>query len=524
MPPSPQIVPLEPQSGRTNFNEKDATLSITQSQHDAKSVPSSNEPYSTFSAGTRTYLTYSLGIIMILSTLTATIYFPLIPALSIHFDVSIQAINLTVTVYAICQAISPGVFASLADSYGRRPILLVLVLIYVLGSLGLALNKNSYAALMALRAVQSLGGSAIPPIAYGIVADVAVVSERGKMLGPMLATCNAISAIGPVIGGAIALKTGGHTWVFVTLLVIAFLCFLAVGFTIPETARSVVGNGSIPAHGIWRTWASIFLSSQKHDNILHPNAARVPAVKATQSLRRVVDSLRIVLHPDAAVILWMIASSYGIYYTFQVIIPVIFADIYHYNQLEIGLVFLPGLAGMTIGGILAGKLLDANYAKEARANNIAIAPKEEMNLVDFPLEHARYRLIVPFICLETALIAGYGWAVQRHVHPAVPIIMQFFICALSTLLSHTASALLVDVFPNVPSTAYASGQLARCGYSAASAAIIEPLVKAVGRGWYFTIFSLVTGVSCFGCVVVSRWKGMEWRRKRLLGSVASPVL
>jgi MFS family permease len=80
---------------------------------------------------------------MILPTLTGTIYFPLIPALSIHFNVSNQAIYLTVTVYAICQAISPGVFASLADSYGRRPMLLALVFIYVLGSLGLVLNKNS---------------------------------------------------------------------------------------------------------------------------------------------------------------------------------------------------------------------------------------------------------------------------------------------------------------------------------------------------------------------------------------------
>jgi MFS family permease len=523
MPPSPQILPLAPQPGRSEIDEKDASSSTTQKEDDTKSIPSSNEPYSTFSERTRTYLTYALGIIMILSTLTATIYFPLIPALSKHFNVSIQAINLTVTVYAICQAVSPGFFASFADSYGRRPILLVLVMIYVLGSLGLALNKNSYAALMALRAVQSIGGSAIPPIAYGIVADVAVVSERGKMLGPMLATCNAISALGPVIGGAIALKTGGHTWVFITLLIIAFLCFLAVGFMVPETARSVAGNGSKTVHGIWRTWANVLLPSNKQENIPSPDETRVSAVKACQSLRRVVDSLRIVLHPDAAVILWMIASSYGIYYTFQVIIPVIFAEIYHYNQLQIGLVFLPGLAGMTIGGMIAGKLIDANYAKEARKQNIAISSKDKTNLIDFPIEHARYKMIIPFICVETALVAGYGWAVQRAVHPAVPIIMQFFICALSTLLSHTASALLVDVFPDVPSTAYASGQLARCGYSAASAAIIEPLVNAVGRGWYFTIFSLVTGLNCFWCVIISRWKGMEWRRKRSLGRGGSLV-
>jgi MFS family permease len=516
MPPSPHITPLPQQPCSNEVVDKIKSPPSLQEKTFSIQIPGSDEHYTAFSAGTRTYLTYSLGIVMILSTLTATIYFPLIPALSIHFDVSIQAINLTVTVYAICQAISPGVFASLADSYGRRPILLALVLVYLLGSLGLVLNKDSYPALMASRAVQSLGGSAIPPIAYGIVADVAVVSERGKMLGPMLATCNGISAVGPVIGGAIALKTGGHRWVFVTLLIIAFLCFLTVGFTIPETARSVAGNGSQTVHGIWRTWANLLSRGGKQKNASALDETKTPVIKASQSLRRVIDSVRIVFYPDAAVILWMIACSYGIYYTFQVVIPVIYADVYHYNQLQIGLVFLPGLAGMTIGGIIAGKLIDANYVKEAREQNIDVSQKEKISLIDFPIEHARYRMIIPFICIETALVAGYGWAVQRAVHPAVPIIMQFFICALSTLLSHTASALLVDVFPGVPSTAYASGQLARCGFSAASAAIVEPLVKAVGRGWYFTIFSLVTGLCCFGCVIISRWKGKVWRRKRFL--------
>lgn len=35
-------------------------------------------------------------------------------------------------------------------------------------------------------------------------------------------------------------------------------------------------------------------------------------------------------------------------------------------------------------------------------------------------------MIVPFIVVEAAIVAGYGWVVQQRVHPAVPIIMQFF--------------------------------------------------------------------------------------------------
>ncbi|KAL9597353.1 MAG: hypothetical protein Q9179_004291 [Wetmoreana sp. 5 TL-2023] len=392
--------------------------------------------------------------------------------LSTHFSVSIQAINLTVTVYAICQAISPSFFAPLADAFGRRPVLLGLISLYAAASLGLTLSQHSYAALMVFRALQSIGGSATPSIAYGIVADVSVVSERGKMLGPMLSTCNAISALGPVIAGAIALRTSGYTWVFLALLIIAVISLLLVEPRLQEDGKPV-----------WRPLSAFI-------------------------------SLRLVLYPDAAAVLCMIASSYSVYYTFQVAIPTTFDEIYGFNALEVGLGFLPSLAGMIIGGIIAGKLVDRNYAKTARECNVNVDRRKGEDLRDFPIEKARYRNCLPFLSLETASVLGYGWVVHSHVHPSVPLIMQFFICAVSTLLSHTASALLVDIFPDTASSAYASGQIARCAVSAASAAVLQPLVDAVGRGWYFAIFAFSIGISGLGSVAASRSKGMRWRQKR----------
>ncbi|EHK27170.1 uncharacterized protein TRIVIDRAFT_217764 [Trichoderma virens Gv29-8] len=354
--------------------------------------------YSVFPLTLRTYLTYFLGFAMILSTLTATIYFPLIPILSTQLQVSIQAINLTVTVYAVAQALSPAFFASLADSIGRRPVLLCLVTLYAIPSLGLALNRTSYPALLTLRALQSIGGSAIPSISYGIVADIAPVAERGSMLGPMLSTCNGISAIGPVIGGAVAHGTKGVRWVFLSLFIVAAVCLVLVGFTLPETARTVVGNGSVPAVGIWRTWWSVLRSkrSQKGDGSDEPNPGKK---RQAWRISNTFASFRIILYKDAAFVLWMVASSYSVYYTFQVAIPVIFSEIYKYNELEIGLVLLPGLAGMTIGGIIAGKLLDRNYAITAKNHNVEAPEKNETSRIDFPLEVARYRNCFAFILI-----------------------------------------------------------------------------------------------------------------------------
>lgn len=241
--------------------------------HDSDDISSEAEEYSVFPKSTITYLTYLLGCVMLLSTLTATIYFPLIPMLATNFSVSIQAINLTVTVYAICQAISPGVFASLADAFGRRPVLLVLIGVYTAASLGLALNKSSYGVLMALRALQSIGGSATVP---------------------------AISAIGPLIGGAVAQGTGGFEWVFMALLIIAAMLFVVTGLTLPETSRNLIGNGTKPAHGIWRTWWSCpHMKPIDPHTREKPDSREGPASSLHWKTLSIFASLRIMLYPDA---------------------------------------------------------------------------------------------------------------------------------------------------------------------------------------------------------------------------------
>ncbi|KAK4446798.1 major facilitator superfamily domain-containing protein [Podospora aff. communis PSN243] len=445
-----------------------------------------NNAYSAFTRSTRLYITYLLGFTMTLSILTATIYFPLIPLLS-----------------SVLAAISPGIFASLADTSGRRPVLLGLVGLYVLASLGLTLNKGNYHLLVAMRALQSVGGSPMPAIGYGVAADLSPTAERGKMIGAMMGFCNGLSAVGPVIAGVLASSTGGYVWVFVVLVVISGVTFVLIGFTMPETARVVVGNGEAEVKGLGRTWWSLLTRRRGRRAAGREIESRREGERPRWRPLSMLVSLRIILYPDAAAVLWVVASSYCVYYTFQVAIPTIFDDIYGYNDLFIGLAFLPGLAGMTIGGIVAGRLVDHNYARTAEKHNVDPEMRKSahgIRLGDFPSELARHRRCEPFLLLQILLVAGYGWAVYFRLHPAVPLVMQFLCCFMSTLLSHTASALLVDIFPDSSSSAYASGQIMRCGLSAASAAALQPLVDAVGR---------------LCAVRVSKIKGMGWRRKRL---------
>ncbi|KAL8702140.1 MAG: hypothetical protein Q9224_000144 [Gallowayella concinna] len=171
---------------------------------------SSAPHYTVFTSSHRRLITLILILTMLASPLTATIYLPLLPLLVDHFQVSPQAINITLTLYIVFQALSPLLFATASDTFGRRPIYLVTFSLYTLASLGLVLNRSSYAGLLVLRALQSLGASAVLAIAYGVVADLCVPSERGAMQGLVMGAANLAVCIGPVVGGWIALGSGSY--------------------------------------------------------------------------------------------------------------------------------------------------------------------------------------------------------------------------------------------------------------------------------------------------------------------------
>lgn len=83
-----------------------------------------------------------------------------------------------------------------------------------------------------------------------------------------------------------------------------------------------------------------------------------------------------------------------------------------------------------------------------------------------------------------------------------------------TFRLHTCNTLLVDIFQDKPSAAAASGNIVRCGLSAAGIATMEPLMQRMGLGWYFTLLSVLGAVvGLASCEVIKR-KGMDWRLAR----------
>ncbi|KAL9614135.1 MAG: hypothetical protein Q9167_001345 [Letrouitia subvulpina] len=488
----------------------------------------SSTPYTTFTRNEKRLLTLHMGLAAITSPLTATIYFPLLPLLRSHFHTSAQSINITLTIYIIFQAVSPAIFGPLSDSLGRRPVYLLTLSLYVVGNLGLAVNKHSYSILLFLRAVQSLGASAAFAVSYGVVADVCVPSERGRMLGPVSMALNLGACVGPVVGGWVAYTSGSYEWVFWVLVIIGAVLLLSVGALLPETARTVVGDGSRRKRqsGWEESWYNIckhWLRRHK-ENSSNGENEKQPENMDENFNRSFLQRCRIakpwaclgmIFHLDTFLVLWMHGFFYTVDYSLVAAVPDIYKSIYHFNELQIGLSYLPRGAGIIIGGYCVGKVMDHNYKVTAKKIGWTVNKVAGDDLNNFPIERARSRGSLWLLIISTATLVGYGWAVSKHVQVSVALILQFIQGFWGTYFYTTYNTLLVDVFPESPSTAAAAASITRCAMAAAGVAVLQPLLDAAGRGWYFTLLGLWSGG--FGAVAV--WliqrKGMQYRTRRM---------
>ena len=491
-------------------------------------------PYTVFTRNQKRRLRLLLGVASITSPLTATCYFPLLPLLRTHFETSAQAINLTLTIYIIFQALSPAVFGPFSDSIGRRLVFLVTLALYAFGNLGLALNKSSYAALLVLRALQSLGASAALAVSYGVVADVCVASERGRMLGPVSMALNLGACVGPVIGGSVAWSSGSYDWVFWSLVIVGVVLWLGVGLLLPETARILVGNGGPDVERYWweESWSSVLMrwlfpqkGNAKTKNQEGENRGDNPVSSRKSILQQCrfvnpLACLQVMFHLDTFFALWMQGSFYVVDYAVVAVMPDIFKDIYHFNELQIGLTYIPRGVGIIAGGFCIGKVMDYNYKTVARKIGWNIDEVAGDDLQHFPIERARARGSYFLLIISTAVLVGYGWAVTKHAHLAILLVLQFIQGSMGCCFYNIYNALLVDVFPESPSTAAAAASIVRYAMAAAGVAILQPLLAAMNRGWYFTSLGIWSGGCGALAVLVIESKGMSWRTRRIKGKSA----
>ena len=140
-----------------------------------------------------------------------------------------------VTIYLLTSTISGPIYGKLSDLFGRRPIIIFAVSLFLIASV-LAGLSQSMEQLILFRGLQGLGGGAIFPVALAVVADLYTPSERGKYLGLFGAVFGVSFLIGPAIGGLITDTIGWH-WIFFVNVPIGLISLVIISRLLPAIKR-----------------------------------------------------------------------------------------------------------------------------------------------------------------------------------------------------------------------------------------------------------------------------------------------
>ena len=192
----------------------------------------------------RQTITVMVGLMlgMFLSSLDQTIVSTSIYTIANDLDgLSLQA--WATTAYLITSTVTTPLYGKLSDIFGRRPLYLAAIVIFLAGSL-YAGSVHSMTELAIARGIQGMGAGGLLALALTIIGDIVPLKDRAKFQGYFMSVFGISSVLGPVVGGAFAgsqniLGFDGWRWVFFINLPIGLAALVVVFLYLHLPARHV---------------------------------------------------------------------------------------------------------------------------------------------------------------------------------------------------------------------------------------------------------------------------------------------
>src|SRR3954447_2206697 len=180
--------------------------------------PTGRELYTVFAA---------LMLGMFLAALDQTIVSTALPTIVGDLG-GLEHLPWVVTSYLVASTASTPLYGKLGDMYGRKPVFLAAIVIFLCGSM-LAGLSQSMGQLIAFRAIQGIGAGGLMVGAQAIIADIVPPRERGRYMGLIGAVFAVASVVGPLLGGFFV-ETLSWRWVFYVNMPIWGVAVLVVIF------------------------------------------------------------------------------------------------------------------------------------------------------------------------------------------------------------------------------------------------------------------------------------------------------
>ena len=319
-----------------------------------------------------------IGSMMMLAALSTDMVLPAFPSIANRFGISISEVQLILIAFMFGHALPHLVIGSVADRFGRRPVLIGGLVIFGLGG-AICLAAPNFSWVLIGRFVQGLGSATGPILARAILRDL----FQGAKLGQYLSFSMVVFTVGPLLApgiGTLLLTQVSWRAIFVLLALVAVALTLWVFYTLPET-------------------------------LVKPNLRAL-------NLRVIVQNgWRVLRNPQSSVMVLIISLFHGSLIAYLISSPGIYMNYFEVNEVQFSLIFA-SIASLLLPGNIINALLLKKYS---------------------PVRILGYALALNFVVgVVMFLQTSFGWAT---VFTLTINLASFFFCFALVLTNATTLAI-----------------------------------------------------------------------------------
>jgi len=260
-----------------------------------------------------------LAALAMVSPFSLDTFYPSFPAISQEFSLTTWQIQQTITVYMLPFALMTLIQGPLSDALGRRPVVLVGLLIYSLASVA-CVFAPSFAFLLAFRAVQGMSAGVGMAVGRAIIRDLHEGPQAQKLMATISMIFSIAPAIAPVLGGWI------HVW-FGWRFVFGFMVITGVSLSV-------------------LSWA---LLPETHP---FERRAKLDVAALGRTLLRIASNRTFMMYALA------LGTTFSAMITFIGAAPAIVLGHWHLGETQFAYVFVPLIIGIMGGAFLSGRLAE----------------------------------------------------------------------------------------------------------------------------------------------------------------------